>query len=98
MDTMGYQYPTGVARNDPQYVAYLEQRIAALEARLSIALPSTKLVSPNFMSRAFAVWGHYFVAQLIIGLIVGVIWMVLGLIFAGSITALLGPALENASY
>lgn len=29
-------------------------------------LPLTNIVHPNFMKRAFAVWGHYFVAQLII--------------------------------
>ena len=30
-------------------------------------LPDTALVSDSFFSRAFAVWGHYFIAQLIIG-------------------------------
>jgi len=29
-------------------------------------LPKTSLLAPNFLQRAFAVWGHYFVAQLII--------------------------------
>ena len=29
-------------------------------------LPKTGLISPNFLQRAFTVWGHYFVAQLII--------------------------------
>jgi hypothetical protein len=37
------------------------------------AIPQTSLVSPNFLSRAFAVWGHYFVANLLISIIVGVI-------------------------
>ena len=31
-------------------------------------VPKTTLFSPNFIARAFAVWGHYFVAQLLIGL------------------------------
>lgn len=31
-------------------------------------LPKTSLLSPNFLLRAFTVWGHYFVAQLIIGI------------------------------
>jgi len=31
-------------------------------------LPRTRLVSPNFIQRAFAVWGHYFIAQLIISI------------------------------
>ena len=61
-------------RNDPQYVAYLEQRIAALEARI----PDTKLLSAKFMTRAWTIWGHYFVAQLVISLIV---WAVLMVIF-----------------
>lgn len=29
-------------------------------------LPQTSLLSPSFIRRAFTVWGHYFVAQLII--------------------------------
>jgi hypothetical protein len=35
---------------------------------LKVRLPTTSLVSPHFFSRAFAVWGHYFVAQFIISL------------------------------
>jgi hypothetical protein len=35
-------------------------------------LPDTDLLSRNFLKRAFAVWGHYFIAQLIIGVIFGV--------------------------
>lgn len=31
-------------------------------------LPKTSLLSPSFLQRAFAVWGHYFVAQLIISI------------------------------
>ena len=30
-------------------------------------LPETNLLHPNFLKRAFAVWGHFFVANLIIG-------------------------------
>lgn len=98
MDTMGYQYPTGVARNDPQYVAYLEQRIAALEARSHSAVPNTKIVAPGFLTRAFAIWGHYFVAQFLIGIVLTIVWMIIGLIFAGSMGALFGPMLEGATY
>ena len=53
-------------RNDPEYVAHLEQRISALERRL----PQTQLLSPSFLRRAFAVVGHYFVAGLIIEVVV----------------------------
>jgi len=31
-------------------------------------LPLTNIVHPSFLKRAFAVWGHYFVAQFIISL------------------------------
>lgn len=58
-------------RNDPEYVAYLEQRIVALETRLAtleLRLPRTQLMSTSFMSRAFAVLGHYMVASLIIAI------------------------------
>ena len=46
-----------------------EERIAALERRvaeLERTLPRTALVSRSFIKRAFAVWGHYFVAHLMI--------------------------------
>ena len=94
MDTMGYQYPPSAQRNDPEYVAYLEQRIVALEARL----PKTKVIAQGFLARAFAIWGHYFVAQLIISLIIVAIMMLISLIFAGSMAAIFGPMTEGASY
>ena len=46
-------------------LAVQTRRIAELEARL----PQTNLVSPNFLTRSFAVWGHYFVSNLILGTI-----------------------------
>ena len=92
MDMMGYQYGAAPApRNDPQYIAYLEQRIAALEARL----PNTKVVAPGFFARSFAIWGHHFVAQFLIGIIISVIMTLVSLIFAGSLAAVFGSFLEN---
>lgn len=46
----------------------LEQRIASMERRQSQlpALPQTNLLSGSFLTRAFAVLGHYIVASLII--------------------------------
>lgn len=38
-------------------------------------LPQTNLLSHSFISRAFTVWGHYFVAQLIISAGVLVIYL-----------------------
>jgi hypothetical protein len=31
-------------------------------------LPNTALISPKLLTRAFTVWGHYFLAQVIIGI------------------------------
>jgi hypothetical protein len=40
------------------------------------ALPKTKLLAPSFLQRAFAVWGHYFVAQLIISIPITCIYFI----------------------
>jgi hypothetical protein len=40
-------------------------------------VPESNLMSKNFFTRAFAVWGHYFVAQLLISLILGGIYLIL---------------------
>jgi hypothetical protein len=62
------------------YLGSLETRLKTLEAQnetlrsyiaeqgsgASAALPKTNLLSKNFLMRAFTVWGHMFVAQLII--------------------------------
>lgn len=53
-------------------------RIAELEAKL----PKTNLLSPNFMTRAFAVWGHYFVSNLILAIIFTCISLVIGIILS----------------
>ena len=45
-------------------LAHLEQRVAELEE----SVPVTSILDKSFISRAFAVWGHYFVANLIIGI------------------------------
>jgi len=66
------------APNSPEYVFALEKRIIYLEMHISgltqavqspssqVKLPNTALLSPSFLSRAFAVWGHAIAAQLII--------------------------------
>ena len=83
------------APNSPEYVFALEKRIMYLESQVPLLLqyllsaklsqepafrlPNTALISPSFMSRAFAVWGHYFVAQLIILIPLYVLIFILGM-------------------
>ncbi len=59
-------------------IAAQAYRIAELEAKL----PKTNLVSPNFLTRAFAVWGHYFVSNLILAIIFSCIGLVIGIILS----------------
>jgi hypothetical protein len=40
-------------------------------------LPKTSLLAPNFLQRAFAVWGHYFVAQMIISIPLACIYFII---------------------
>lgn len=72
------------------YLTTLEDRVRALEGQneslqryvtdlggdAQKMLPRTSLLSPSFIQRAFAVWGHYFVAQLIIGIPIACIYFV----------------------
>lgn len=77
MDSAHYpQQP--VQPTDAQRVMYLEQRVAALEARL----PATALLSHRFMQRAWAVFGHYLAASLVVGAIAFVISAVVSLLIA----------------
>lgn len=93
MSMPGYPQTAMAPRNDPEYIAYLEQRVTSLEARL----PQTKLVSPNFLSRAFAVWGHYFVAQLIIGLVVFVVMLILSFVLGLGMASFI-DSITNGTY
>ena len=51
---------------------------------VSRSLPQTNLLSSGFLKRAFAVWGHFFVANLIIGIIVGTAYVCLMMVLFGS--------------
>ncbi len=48
----------------------LRLRIQQIESRYEVAprMPSTALVSDKFMTRAFAVFGHNFVASLVVSI------------------------------
>lgn len=58
----------------------LDQRMASMERRQSQmpALPQTNLLSGSFLSRAFAVLGHYLVASMIIAI---PLWILIFVIF-----------------
>ena len=52
---------------------------------LILELPNSLLFSDNFLIRALAVWGHYFVAQLFIGIIMAIfLFIIIILIVGGS--------------
>ena len=61
------------------------EREKAVAQYSSRAIPQTNLVSRNFWARAFAVWGHFFVANLIIGTIAGLTYACLMMVLFGSI-------------
>jgi cell division septum initiation protein DivIVA len=47
----------------------------ALIQAVQDSLPQTGLLSESFLTRAFAVWGHYFVAQLLIGVVITAVYV-----------------------
>lgn len=48
------------------------------------SLPKTLLLDKGFFTRAFAVWGHYFVAQLIISLVFLALYLCIVFAVAGT--------------
>ena len=67
----------------------LQRYITELGGDAQKILPKTSLLSSSFFQRAFTVWGHYFVAQLIIGLVFFCISLVIGLLVPGLYSSLL---------
>jgi hypothetical protein len=45
------------------------------------SIPKTNLLHRHFLKRAFSVWGHWFVAQFTIGLIIAIFYLVVLLVF-----------------
>jgi hypothetical protein len=41
------------------------------------AVPQTNIISPNFFKRAFAVWGHFVITNVIIGVTIAIVYFVL---------------------
>jgi hypothetical protein len=59
---------------------FYERDTQRVTRALDRAIPKTSLLSHSFLTRAFTIWGHLFVAQLIIGGGIFVIYMVVFLV------------------
>jgi len=57
-------------------LSQVKHRAEAQTFKTERGLPETGLVSDSFFVRAFTVWGHYFVAQLIIGIPIFICYMI----------------------
>jgi hypothetical protein len=84
-----------------QDIANLVTRVQQLEIqsanRQAGGLPNIKLLSHNFLTRAFAVWGHFFVANLLIGIAVSCVIFVIGLILGTSMLGMIQQLIGNFS-
>jgi hypothetical protein len=82
-----------------QDIANLVARVQQLEgqamSRPNVNVPNIKLISPNFLARAFAVWGHFFVANLLISIAVTCLFVILGLIMGTSFLTIFQNALRQ---
>ena len=85
---------------------YTDQDIANLVARLQqlemqaanrqTAVPQNlKMLSHNFLTRAFAIWGHNFVASLLIGIAVSCLFTIIGLILGVSAFSWITQMIQN---
>ncbi|MEW6403378.1 MAG: hypothetical protein AB1649_16400 [Chloroflexota bacterium] len=80
-----------------EYLTKLEQRIETLEQEnLYLAkrtperiLPATNILSQKFLSRAFAIWGHFMTANLIVTVTIGLIFYLFIIVIA--MNAIVGP-------
>ena len=61
-------------------VQTLEGKLESIETSGGVGIPQTSLLSPNFLARAFTVWGHYFVANLLIGLAIALPFICLAML------------------
>jgi len=82
-----------------QDISNLVARVQQLEQQASVpghrSLPDLGILSRNFLTRAFSVWGLYFVAQLLISIVLTCITILLGLALGTSFTDLLRNILNN---
>ncbi|NOH00634.1 MAG: hypothetical protein HND47_00990 [Chloroflexi bacterium] len=72
------------------YLTTLEKQVQILDERVRDVqykkLPKTNLISKNFIKRSFAVWGHFFIANLIITLILGAIYIGIAIAILGNVS------------
>ncbi len=61
----------------------LSARVSALEARFPT---SSWLFGPGFLKRAFAIWGHWFIIQIVLGIIIWVLVFGCALVFGLSLS------------
>ena len=82
-----------------QDITNLITRIKVLENQLAnqprTQLPQFGLLSNNFLTRAFSVWGLYFVANLLLGIVFGCIFMVIGLLLGASFTEIFNQVIRS---
>lgn len=82
-----------------QDIANLVARVQQLEGQALVkqntSVPNIKLFSPNFLTRAFAIWGHFFVANLLISLAVSCLFVILGLIMGSTFISLFNNLFSN---
>lgn len=85
---------------------YTDQDIANLIARVqqleqlqashqTQELPKAALFSRNFLTRAFAVWGHYFVSSLLIGIAASCLGVILALLLGIKVMDWIQPLLSS---
>ncbi len=82
-----------------QDITNLVARVQQLEQQAAmpkqVMLPDYGILSRNFLTRAFSVWGLYFVASLIIGIAIACISTVLGLILGATALDWINQLLGN---
>jgi len=82
-----------------QDIANLVARVQQLEmqaaSRQSSGPLNLKILAPNFLTRAFAIWGHNFVASLLIGIAVSCLFSIIGLILGASAFTWLTQLFQN---
>jgi len=82
-----------------QDITNLVTRIKVLENQLAnqpqTQLPQFGILSNNFLTRAFSVWGLYFVANFLIGIVFACIFLVIGLLLGASFTEIFNQVLRG---